>query len=204
MPSQARAPEAETLHSGVGGTGMTGIVHAPTDTRAQYPEHIVATGEGLREALRAVPSPIVVVTLQTESEPRGATIGSFASVSLDPPLVSFNVTRGTRLHDALVETRQLAIHFLAADQADIATRFAIPDLDGADQFGPFAHQLVDGQPPLLDGVLHSLMCVTESAIEAGDHLVVIASVESIRPGRVTDPLLYFDRSYRGIGAPVDG
>jgi len=183
---------------------MSRIDPAPTDTRAAHPEHIVATGEALREALRAVPSPIVIVTVQTAAEPRGATIGSFASVSLDPPLVSFNVTHSTRLHDALAETDALAIHFLAADQADMATRFAIPDLSGADQLDAFDHQLEDGLPPLLAGVLSTLVCTTEATVQAGDHTVVIASVDAIRPGRETAPLLYYEQSYRGIGAPVDG
>lgn len=182
---------------------MSRIDPAPADTRVAHPEHIVASGEALRRALRAVPSPIVVVTVWTDAEPRGATIGSFASVSLDPPLVSFNVTHNTRLHDALAETRELAIHFLAADQADIATRFAIPDLNGVDQLEPFSHQLVGGQPPLLDGVLSSLRCTVAVTVEAGDHTVVIASVDAIRPGRDAAPLLYYEQSYRGIGAPVD-
>ena len=182
---------------------MSRIDPAPTDTRTAHPEHIVATGEALREALRAVPSPIVVVTVQTEAEPRGATIGSFASVSLDPPLVSFNVTHDTRLHDALAETDALAVHFLAADQADVATRFAIPDLSGVDQLEPFDHQLAGGQPPFLSGVLSTLVCTVEATVEAGDHTVVIASVDAIRPGRVAAPLLYYKQSYRGVGAPVD-
>ncbi len=183
---------------------MSQIDPAPSDTRVAHPEHIVASGEALRKALRAVPSPIVVVTFLTETEPRGATIGSFTSVSLDPPLVSFNVTHGTRLHDALAETNELAIHFLAADQADIATRFAIPDLSGTDQFEPFAHHLPDGAAPLLEGALSTLVCTTATTVDAGDHTVVIASVDAIRPGRETAPLLYYQRSYRGIGAPLEG
>lgn len=183
---------------------MSRIDPAPTDTRPAHPEHIVATGDALRSALRSVPSPIVIVTVWTDAGPRGATIGSFASVSLDPPLVSFNVTHDTRLHDALAETDALAIHFLAADQADMATRFAIPDLSGPEQLAPFNHQLVDGHPPLLEGVLSTLVCTTEATVDAGDHTVIIASVGVIRPGREVAPLLYYEQSYRGIGAPVDG
>ena len=183
---------------------MSRIDPAPTDTRAAHPEHIVATGDALRRTLRSVPSPIVVVTIWAGAEPRGATIGSFASVSLDPPLVSFNVTHETRMFDALAENDSFAIHFLAADQADVATRFAIPDLSGLDQLAPFPHQLVHGQPPLLDGALSTLMCSRVASVDAGDHTIVIASVDAIRPGRESAPLLYYEQSYRGIGAPVDG
>lgn len=182
---------------------MSRIDLAPADSRVEHPEHVVATGEALRMALRAVPAPIVVVTVWTDTEPRGATIGSFASVSLDPPLVSFNVTHGTRLHDALAETDRVAIHFLAADQAEIATRFSIPDLDGFRQLEPFVHQIENGQPPLLDGGLSTLLCTTHTTVEAGDHTVVIAAVDAIRPGRDAAPLLYYEQTYRSIGDRVE-
>lgn len=199
-----RSPVAKPhTREGVEQIIMSRIDPAPTDTRVEHPEHVVATGEALREALRAVPSPIVVVTVWTNEGPRGATIGSFASVSLDPPLVSFNVTHGTRLHDALAETDALAVHFLAADQAEIATHFAIPDLDGTRQLEPFDHQVDDGHPPLLENVLSTLLCTTRARVEAGDHTVLIAAVDTIRPGREAQPLLYYEQSYRGIGALVE-
>ena len=74
---------------------------APADHTPEHPEAVRATGAALRAMLQRVASPVVVVTVTTGDETRGATIGSFASVSLDPPLVSFNVTHGTQLHAAL-------------------------------------------------------------------------------------------------------
>ena len=175
---------------------------APLDTRPEHPDHVAATGDALRETLRHVASPVVVVTMQTDDGPRGATIGSFASVSLDPPLVSFNVTHDTRLHDALDATDELAIHLLTADQADVATQFAIPDLPGADQLAPFPHTRSADRPPLLDDVQATLLSSVSARFDAGDHTLVLAAVREIRPGRAAEPLLYFDRSYRGIGSPV--
>ena len=174
---------------------------APADTVSEHPEHIPATGDALRQTLRHVASPVVVVTARADAEPRGATIGSFASVSLDPPLVSFNVTHDTRLHEALTQSDVLAIHLLAADQADLAAHFAIPDLSGAEQFAPFASST--DALPLLAGALATLLGRVVSRVEAGDHTLVIASVDEIRPGREAPPLLYYGQSYRGIGEPVD-
>ena len=73
------------------------------------------------------------MTVTRASETRGATIGSFASVSLDPPLVSFNVTHGTQLHAALDASDGFTVHLLADDQGDVATHFARPDLTAAEQ-----------------------------------------------------------------------
>ena len=175
---------------------------APADTRPEHPDHVPATGEALRLALQEVASPVVVVAVRTADEARGATIGSFASVSLDPPLVSFNVTHETRLYDALRESRAFTVQILAEDQPDVAAHFAIPDASGADQFAPFPHTLAPGLAPRLDGVLSTLVCAVEMTVEAGDHTVVIGTVESIVRGRRAAPLLYYRQSYRGIGDAV--
>ena len=167
------------------------MASGPLDTYPEHPDHVAATGEALRETLRHVASPVVVVTLRASDGPRGATIGSFASVSLDPPLVSFNVTHDTRLHDALGATDELAIHLLAADQADMAAHFAIPDLTGADQLAPFPHTRPEDGPPLLDAVQATLLSSVSARVEAGDHTLVIAAVREIRPGRAAEPLLYY-------------
>ncbi len=173
---------------------------APADQAAERPESIPADGAGLRDVLRQMASPVVVVTCVGARGPRGATIGSFASASLSPPLVTFNVTHGTRFHEALQTAPSFAVHLLASDQSETATRFAIPDLD--DQLEDIAHQPTARGLPLLDGTLGILLCRPHATAEAGDHTLVIGRVEEIMPGREGEPLLYLQRSYRGIGAEV--
>ena len=176
-------------------TVLLPIDPAPADRTTEHPEAVAATGDALRDVLRAIPSPVVVVTVsQPDGEMRGATIGSFASVSLGPPLVSFNVTHGTRLHDALDAAGAFTVHLLAADQADAASHFARPDLDAADQMA--------GGAARLDGALGTLACTVAARIPAGDHTVVIGEVAEITPGREAAPLLYYRQSYRGIGGEV--
>ena len=146
--------------------------------------------------------PVVVVTAQVGGEPRGATIGSFTSVSLDPPLVSFNVTHGSALHRALGAADAWAVHPLAAGQADVAEHFARPDLEGPEQLAPFAHVVGDG-PPLLRGALAVLLCAPHARFEAGDHTVFVGRVTGVIDGAGDAPLLYYRRSYRGVGEEVD-
>ena len=172
----------------------------PTDLAPERPAAVPATGEALRHALRDLPSPVAVVTTDP-GEPRGATIGSFASVSLDPPLVSFNVTHGTALHRALDEGYPWAVHLLAADQALVAEHFARPDLEGEAQLAPFAHVRGDG-PPLLRGALAVLECEPHARFEAGDHTVFVGAVVGVIEGAGAEPLLYYRQSYRGVGERV--
>ena len=166
---------------------------APADRTTEHPEAVAATGDALRGLLRTLPSPIVVVTVdQPDGETRGATIGSFASVSLGPPLVSFNVTHGTRLHDALDASGAFTVHLLAADQADAASHFARPD----------ARDQMAGGAARLDGSLGTLACTVAARHTAGDHTIVVGEVTEITAGRDAAPLLYYRKSYRGIGGEV--
>lgn len=162
-----------------------------------------ASGGRLREALRGLASPVVVVTVAAAGGPLGATIGSFTSVSLAPPLVSFNVTHGTRLHAALAPGVAVAIHLLHAGQAAVASHFAVPDLDGEAQLAPFDHARPAGRPAVLGGTLGVLHGRVEQGIDLGDHTLVVARVERIDGGVDGAPLLYYQRSYRGVGEPVD-
>ena len=173
----------------------------PTDLAPERPTGVPATGEALRHALRDLPSPVVVVTTETETGPRGATIGSFTSVSLDPPLVSVNVTHGTQLHVALGAAEAWAVHLLAADQAEVAEHFAVPDLEGEDQLAPFGH-VRGGGPPLLRGSLGVLLCRPHARFEAGDHTVFVGEVTHVVEGAGREPLLYYRRTYRGVGDRV--
>ena len=159
-----------------------------------------ASGDALRRALRDWPAPVVVVTTEVDGVPRGATIGSFTSVSLDPPLVSINVTHGSSLHTALDAEAGWAVHLLSARQAEVAEHFARPDLDGADQLAPFAH--VAGEPPLLRGALAILLCAPHARFEAGDHTVFVGQVTGVVDGAGQEPLVYYRRSYRGVGGEV--
>ncbi len=173
----------------------------PTDLAPERPTAVPATGQALRHALRDLASPVVVVTVEAEGGPRGATIGSFTSLSLDPPLVSVSVTHATQLHGALSDADGWAVHLLAADQSEVAVHFAIPDLDGDAQLAPFGHVRGPG-PPLLRGSMGVLLCRAHARFEAGDHTVFVGEVTHVVEGAGTEPLLYYRQSYRAVGEEV--
>ena len=169
-------------------------------------------GEMLRAVMRRVASPVTVVTAASRGVLRGATIGSFTSVSLEPALVSFNVQKGSSLHDVLRAADAFAVHLLGDDQADLATHFALPDLTSAEQFRGVAHAYAadaPDEPPLLHGVFGVLHCRTWAVHDVGDHALFLGRVERVTGGEARSassgqagPLLYFDRSYRAVGDEV--
>lgn len=172
----------------------------PVDLPAEatpLPVSVDSDGEGLRDAMRRMASPVVVVTAEPEGQPpRGATIGSFTSLALSPPLVSFNVTKGSRIHATLSAAERFAVHLLAFDQAGLAARFADPDLDSDAQFAAFeVTRDGSGAPPILDGGLGVLLCSHAHRMDAGDHTVFVGRVTDVLPGRDARPLVYHAREY---------
>jgi len=160
--------------------------------------------------MRHVPSPVTIVTVSAAGERRGATIGSFTSVSLEPPLVSFNVMKGTGFHRLIRQAGDVAIHVLSENQAELAEHFAQPDMTETEQFEEvdLRGDRSPSSPPILRDVQAILHGHVDQTIPVGDHHLVIVRVKhvetSVREGAVTGgPLLYLAGAYRGIGNPVD-
>lgn len=154
-------------------------------------------GERLRAAMRQVASPVVVITTNATQEMRGMTASSFASVSLNPPLVSFNVTKGTQMHSALEAGRQYAIHVLAADQAHLSQRFATPHLSSEAQFEGLDYQM-EHDLPILKDTAAVFICKPFAEYPAGDHTLFLGEVVAIEHVTETSPLLYYKRAYHTL------
>src|SRR5512140_3664520 len=77
-----------------------------------------------RDLLARWASGVTVVTVRDGDAVHGMTASSFASVSVDPPLVLVCLYRGTRTREHIVRERRFAINILSAEQQDIAERFA--------------------------------------------------------------------------------
>ena len=86
-----------------------------------------------RNALGMFATGITIVTTTTpEGEPIGMTVNSFASVSLDPPLVLWSVGNHANSYDIFTKTDHFAIHVLRKDQEELSNLFASR---GEDKFG---------------------------------------------------------------------
>jgi flavin reductase (DIM6/NTAB) family NADH-FMN oxidoreductase RutF len=160
-------------------------------------------GEALRLVMRRVPAPVTVVTAATADEMRGITIGSFTSVSLDPPLVSFNVEKRAQMHRLITRAAVFAVHLLTEDQAHLSNHFAIPDMSGEEQFEPLRYRFDAYGSPILEDVMAVLHCSLYALYEAGDHSLIVGEVLVIDDRGKDHPLVYFNRSYRGVGEEVE-
>ncbi len=153
---------------------------------------------------RHVPTVVTIVLFeQPDPElPTGITIGSFVSLSLEPPLVCFNVMKTARSHDALVNGGSFVVHVLRDDQSDLSDRFAMPHYTSVEQMdgvrmvdGPFGY-------PVLDDALVRFDCRTEAVHDAGDHSIVVGCVVNVLEGGEGRPVVYHQRAYHAIGDHV--
>lgn len=131
-----------------------------------------------RQAVGAFTTGVTVVTTSDEDGVRyGLTANSFASVSLEPPLVLFCVAHNAPSMDGFTRGRHFAINVLACDQEDIARRFARP---APDKFAGLAWRTGIFGAPLLDRCIAHIECRLEHVHPSGDHGIVIGRVYRVR------------------------
>ena len=150
------------------------------------------TSEDFRSTLRLFASGITIVATHVNGARHGMTCTSFASVSLEPPLVLVCLERDSHTLEAVSASGSFAVSVLSAEQEIVARTFSQP---GHKPFDDFSIRSAPNGCPIVDGALAWLACSVERNLEAGDHNVVVGLVEdcAFHPG---EPLLYFDRAYR--------
>jgi flavin reductase (DIM6/NTAB) family NADH-FMN oxidoreductase RutF len=155
---------------------------------------VAVSSDDFRAALRRFATGVTVVTVAAPDGPHGMTASSFASVSLDPPLVLVCLGRSSRTRHLLSETNFFVVNVLAAHQEHISRAFA---RQGVKPFDKLPHRLTQDGAPVLDGVIAWMECSVEQIVQAGDHDVVVGRVAR---SSATDeePLVYFDQRYREL------
>ena len=146
-----------------------------------------------RQALSAFATGVTIVTARDASGAFvGLTANSFNSVSLDPPLVLWSLSRRAGSMPIFSSGSHYAIHILAADQVDLAQRFATKDID---RFAGIAWKEGAGGVPLLDGAAARFECFNRSRYEEGDHVIFVGEVERCEHREGAQPLLYHGGRY---------
>ncbi|NLD67192.1 MAG: flavin reductase family protein [Limnobacter sp.] len=151
----------------------------------------------LRQTFGVFPTGVTVMTTTgTAGAPVGLTVNSFNSVSLDPPLIVWSLSRRSGSLRAFQAAEHFAVNILAADQSPVSRRFAsrVPDKFRGIPFQPGEHG-----SPLLDGCAAWIECMTWSMQPTGDHVLFIGRVESVRLGG-RPPLLFVGGQYHDVGA----
>lgn len=149
-----------------------------------------------RDVLGRYCSGVTVVTSVSGGEPVGMTCQSFASVSLDPPLVMFIPAKTSRAWPLMQRAGHFCVNFLGAGQEELSNRMASK---GADKFAGVGWSTSKTGSALLDGVIGYVDCTVHAVHEAGDHYLVIGRVQDMEllgGDGSPAPLLYYQGAYR--------
>jgi len=155
------------------------------------------TGDAFRAAMRQWASGVSIVTCRRDGGLRGITVSSFASLSLDPPLVLIGIHKRAASHALIERQRCFAVNILREGQEELANLAAgRRGPDGA-HLAAAAHRTAATGAPVLADCLAWLDCAVVMAHDGGDHTLFIGRVEASgeSAGR---PLLYFQGDYRRL------
>lgn len=135
-----------------------------------------------RTVLGHFPTGVTVVTAMDDSvspaRPVGLTIGSFVSVSLDPPLVGFLPTSDSETWKVIERTGRFCVNELNCHQGEVCWRFATSGNE-AERFDNVGWRPAPDGSPILDAAVAWIECRVESVHEMGDHFFVLGRVTSL-------------------------
>ena len=119
--------------------------------------------------------------------PVGFTCQAFTSLSLDPPLISFAVSRSSGSRQRILAAGRFCVNVLAFDQRGLCTRFATR---GIDRFAGVDWWPSPGGSPILDRSLAWIDCTVEAEYPGGDHTIIIGRVRELSYLRDAAPMVY--------------
>lgn len=148
-----------------------------------------------RNVLGRFPTGVTIITAKSESgEPLGMVVGSFTSVSLDPPLVAFLPATSSSTFPHIKRAGTFCVNVLSAEQASACQQFF-----GGDPADRFATATWRPSPrvgaPILQESVAWIECEIDTIHEAGDHFIVVGKVVDLDVAKDSLPLIFFRGGY---------
>lgn len=145
-----------------------------------------------RKALGTFATGVTIVTaMASDGKPYGVTCNSFASVSLNPPLVLWSLGTFSQSLPIFQNASHFAINVLGASQQALASQFAQPR---DDRFSGVSWTPGLGNAPLIAGSVANFQCRAANRYYGGDHVIFLGAVEFYAYSR-REPLLFARGSF---------
>jgi flavin reductase (DIM6/NTAB) family NADH-FMN oxidoreductase RutF len=155
-------------------------------------KRIAVDAAAFRTVMSIVCSQVVIATTLADSRPHGTTVTAFASLSLEPPMVSVALDENSQLLQQVRLGQGIGINLLARGQEQLALRCAGK---GPDKFASVSWSVSDGLPRI-DDVAGWLACAVDDEILLGDHVLIVARVLAAEiPSPARAPLVYAGRAF---------
>ncbi|SRR5690606_27109667 len=140
----------------------------------------------------------IVTTLDHDGRPVGLTANSFNSVSLDPPMVLWSLSRRSQNLAVFERAERYAVNVLAVDQRELSDRFA-RSVD--DRFAGVSWRPGTGGVPVLADVAAVFECENETRVAGGDHMIFLGRVAAFSHDE-RQPLIYHGGRYAALARGI--
>ena len=157
--------------------------------------HPVMGSRMIRDVMGHYPTGVVVVTGIVDDEPVGMVVGTFSSVSLEPPLVSFMPMTTSASYAKLRTAKHLVVSVLADDQLQACRTLASKD---PNKFEKVSWSPSSKGAPMIDGAVAYVHGQIDQEIGAGDHYITLLAYDEVAVNRPVTPLLFFQGGYGGF------
>jgi 3-hydroxy-9,10-secoandrosta-1,3,5(10)-triene-9,17-dione monooxygenase reductase component len=150
-------------------------------------------GAKFRQVLGHFATGVTVITALNDDAPVGLAVGSFASLSLDPPLVLFCPGNQSASWPKIRAAGSFCANILSSDQEHVCRVFASKETD---KFASIGWSRTPGTgSPRIDGVLAWIDCTIEEVLPGGDHEIVVGRVRDLDARDAHGPLVFFRGGY---------
>ncbi|MFE5700379.1 flavin reductase family protein [Rhodococcus koreensis] len=152
-----------------------------------------------RQVLGHYPTGVTIVTaIDSEGSPAGLAVGSFTSVSLQPPLVAFLPTKTSTSFPRIRTAKSFCVNILAHDQEDVCKTFA---MSGTDKFESVSWDEAPSGAPIIEGAAGWIDCEFHDIVDAGDHYIVLGLVRNLSADSAREPLTFLRGRYGSVAMP---
>jgi flavin reductase len=152
-----------------------------------------------RDAMAGLGAAVNIITTDGAGGLAGCTASAVCAVTDEPPTLLVCINRASRNNAVIRENGTLCVNVLAADQRDVALRFATKDLPIETRFASAAWYRLETGAPVLRGAVSALDCEIAAVKEVGTHTVFFCEIKAARTSDARDGLIYFDRGFHRVG-----
>lgn len=146
----------------------------------------------LRSALGRFATGVTVISAQTaDGHVHCMTVNSFASLSLDPPLILWTLRTGSARYDTFSKAGAFSVSVLAETQVDVSRKHATPPTDG---FSGRNWKAFLGGCPIIEGASAHFVCKSHTEVRKGDHVILIGEVTDFAEYK-HPPLMFMGGKY---------
>ena len=151
----------------------------------------IDSGE-FRNVLGHFPTGVTAVTAVNNGKPIGMAIGSFTSVSLEPPLVAFLPGKESGSWKEIREAGSFCVNVMGQDQMEVCGVMASR---AEDKFADVEWSPAGSGSPIISGSIAYIDCDIEMIHDGGDHDSVIGRVLKLEVMDSKSPLVFFQGNY---------